>query len=131
MWRHFALVILFAGLSITARSQTVSLRIGFRDPACQNKPIKGVKVTLEGRRFSRSLKTDASGFFTISKLPPGIYQMTTNKYGFRNYVFNNIQILAGLGFQHVYDLERGYASNDYDRTINNPRSEPCKHEDKN
>ncbi|MFL6375815.1 MAG: carboxypeptidase-like regulatory domain-containing protein [Pyrinomonadaceae bacterium] len=120
----------FAAVSTVARSQTASLRVGFRDPACHGTPIKGVKVKVEGHRFSKTFKTDPTGFFTVSKLPHGTYRITTLKYGFKNTIIEHIELSRGGIFEHTFELERGYASDDGDPNIGNPRYDWCKHEDK-
>lgn len=81
--------------------------------------------------FSKKLKTDPAGF-VATQLRSGTYRVTTSKFGFKNYVFDSIELIAGRPFERVYDLERGLASDDYetDRIVNKPGYDPCKHEDR-
>lgn len=123
------LILLLSG-AILASGQDRKLHIRFLDPSCGDSPIKGVKVTVEGSpRFSKSYKTDRDGWFTAKKLPEGTYKLDVQKYGFKRYLINDINLTGDSKlFEFTYKLERGYPS--YDPNVGNPKYKPCKHEDK-
>src|SRR6185437_10979281 len=58
--------------------------------------IAGATVTATDAAtgFSRATKTDTNGFYTLSGLPPGIYNVSVNAPGFQTYARTGVSITA-------------------------------------
>ncbi len=81
------LATLLLAISITGFAQSDNTQIsGFiKDQA--GGVISGAKVTLKSdtRAFERSATTNSEGYFVITQLPPGLYTVTVEASGFKQY----------------------------------------------
>jgi hypothetical protein len=53
-----------------------------------------VMATDQATSFSRSTTTDSSGFYTLSGLPPGVYNVNVNAPGFQTSTHTGVSITA-------------------------------------
>ena len=54
----------------------------------------GVTATDAATGFSRDTKADTNGFYTLSGLPPGVYNVSVNAPGFQTYARTGVSITA-------------------------------------
>jgi CarboxypepD_reg-like domain/TonB-dependent Receptor Plug Domain len=92
-----SLVICF--VAIAAFAQKASMRGNVYDKATAE-PLPFVSVQLEGTGFGAN--TDVNGFFTISSVPPGSYNLVVTSLGFQK--FTTAVVLKGsqIEFQNIY-----------------------------
>lgn len=122
------IVVYFFTAVVAAQSGGGGIVIQFLDPQCSNKTIKGVKVIVRGKKFVKKTSTGSDGQITLGGLAPGKYQVFADKYGFKKLNVTNIDVSGGDVFQHAYQMERGYASDDANQFTRG--YDPCKHADK-
>src|SRR5438046_6293514 len=79
MTRHFVFILLFILASSAAYSQSGDLR-GFVYEEETSEPSPYVNVFLKGTQMVS--QTNLDGFFAISKIPPGNYEIMVTSIGF-------------------------------------------------
>jgi hypothetical protein len=68
-------------------------------------------ITAKSGKVKRKFKSNAAGKFEVC-LPAGIYQITVEKYGFKRYIVNDVEVRANATTTLNLDMEAGYASDD-------------------
>ena len=84
--------------------------VHLKDPWCKAGVAKA-SITIRGARLKRSYKTDAADDLEAC-LPPGVYTVTVEKYGFKRYVVNDLKIAPGETSPVNLDMEAGWATDD-------------------
>ena len=77
---------------------------GTKDPAISGsvsdafskKPVKGVTVYVTAKDGTKLITTDASGKFTIPKLPPGEITIQLEKKGYKTYRREKVVLKEGM-----------------------------------
>ena len=71
--------------------------------------IPGVAVVVvnEQTQFERAGASDEDGFYVLSNLPPGSYRVTIEHPGFKKFVRQNVQVIAGARVPVEPQLEIG------------------------
>jgi len=82
---HVLCLILACLASLHAQSDLASVTGVVTDPGQAVMP--GVTVTLRNTEtnIARSMQTNADGYYTLTNIPPGTYDLTAEKPGFRTY----------------------------------------------
>jgi hypothetical protein len=88
----------------------------------QGNRIVGATVTiLSGAQdFSRTFKTDASGTYSFSVLPPAVYSLTVEAPGFKKFVQNNITLEVGQAGSLNISLTVGSQATEVEVTAETP-----------
>src|SRR5581483_8619108 len=81
-----------------------------RDVFC-NTGVINAAITIKGDQIKRKLKSDSDGKFELC-LPAGKYQITVDRYAFKRYIMNDIQVRKETNTPINIDMERGYDSDD-------------------
>ena len=68
-------------------------------------------ITAKSGKVKRKFKSDRAGKFEVC-LPVGTYQITVEKYGFKRYIVNDVEVKPNATATVNLDMEAGYASND-------------------
>ncbi len=130
MTRRIAILSLILCISLFSFGQNRTLKLRFLDPSCDDSPIQGVRVKVNGSRHFSKYKTARNGWLVAKNLPETTFGLVVKKYGFKKYLIGDISLIGkSTTFEHIYKLERGYSSND--PNFGNPKYQPCKHKDKN
>src|SRR5262249_47851270 len=71
--------------------------------------VPGATVTARntGTGLSRAATTNTDGDYTITQLPPGIYEITIEARGFSKVVFKDVRVLVGARETRNIDLKAG------------------------
>ena len=72
--------------------------------------IAGASVLVEGNAFSRTVTTDADGYYRIVQVPPGAYSITTSATNFASERSENIQVTLGKSTTADIKLQAGGVS---------------------
>src|SRR2546421_5009601 len=97
-WRVLSLTLattLFAGISL-AQSDTASITGFVRDPSSRTVPNATITVKNETTGIERRSKSNESGYYIVSNLPPGPYTVAVEAPGFKKYEKTNNQLDANL-----------------------------------
>ena len=92
------LVVLVAAIStpaLFAQETTAGIQGLVKDPTGAVVPKATVEVTGPALIGSKAVETDSGGFYRISSLPPGSYDLTVNAGGFRKYKLSGIRLEVG------------------------------------
>jgi len=94
-WIYVLVLALFAGLSSAASAQGLNASVSGTITDTQGGAIPGVSVTVTniGTALSKTVKSDASGYYAAGDLNPGTYNIVVTAPGFATKKVNNI-ILA-------------------------------------
>jgi hypothetical protein len=68
-------------------------------------------ITAKSGKVKRKLKSDGAGKFEVC-LPAGTYQITVEKYRFKRYIVNDVEVKPNTTATVNLDMEAGYASDD-------------------
>ena len=68
-------------------------------------------ITAKGGKVKRKFKSDGAGRFEVC-LPAGTYQIRVERYGFKRYIVNEVQVKPDSVVSVDLDMEAGYASDD-------------------
>jgi carboxypeptidase family protein len=68
-------------------------------------------ITAKSGKVKRKFKSDKAGIFEVC-LPAGTYQIIVEKYGFKRYILNDVEVKPNETAKINLDLEAGYATND-------------------
>jgi Carboxypeptidase regulatory-like domain len=90
------------------------------DARCKTGVAKAA-ITIRGTKLKRKLKSNTEGNFEIS-LPPGTYQITIEKYGFKRYIVNDVKVGADTEFPVTVHMNYGWSTDD----PNHGKPEPCR-----
>ncbi len=71
-------------IGLTAATQPVSISGNIKDKKSR-KPVKGVTVTIKKKNFSKTVKTDDTGNYSVTDLEAGKYKLVVKKKGYKNY----------------------------------------------
>jgi len=97
--------------SSLASAQNVMLNGGFHGTVTDNSGalIPGAKVTVTNSNSGllRAVTTDASGFYTITQLPPGQYSVSVSKEGFSTVAQPSVELLMNQDLEANYTLQVG------------------------
>lgn len=71
--------------------------------------IVGVTVTIRNTdtNIEHTMATNEDGYFTITELPPGPYELTASKPGFNRYRESNIVLETGQQLKNDIELKLG------------------------
>src|SRR5690242_10336230 len=74
--------------------------------------IAGATVTIRNTdtNISHTIQSNEDGYFTITQLPPGPYQLTVAKPGFETYRESNIKLETGEQLRNDVPMKLGSAS---------------------
>ncbi len=90
------LAITFAvAAALSAQTDRATLRGTVSDPSGALVPEAGITVTEIATNLERKVASDANGNFEIPGLKPGLYRLTADKAGFRNFVAENLLLDSG------------------------------------
>ncbi|MBI3683704.1 MAG: TonB-dependent receptor [Acidobacteria bacterium] len=80
---------------------------GVTDP--EQAAMPDVKITIRnvGTNIARSMQTNHEGYFTLTNLPPGAYELTAEKEGFRSYRATGIVLETGQNLRRDVRLMVG------------------------
>jgi hypothetical protein len=68
-----------------------------------NEPLPGCNIIIEGTDLGAASNVD--GQFIILNIPPGIYTVRASMIGYKDYVINNVRIVADFTTQLEYLME--------------------------
>jgi hypothetical protein len=108
--RICASVLILGGLSLSyAAAQVATGDITGRvaDPGGSVVPGATVTARNTGTGLTRAVTTNSDGDYTISQLPPGIYDITVEARGFSRAVLKDVQVLVGARDTRNIDLRAG------------------------
>ena len=71
--------------------------------ASTNDPLPGCNIIIEGTDLGAASKLD--GQFIILNIPPGNYTVRASMIGYKDYIINNVQIVADFTTQLEYLME--------------------------
>ena len=85
---------------------------GTKDPAISGsvsdalskKPVKGVTVYVTAKDGTKLITTDASGKFTVPKLPPGEVTIQLEKKGYKTYRREKVVLKEGMQIKLNFDI---------------------------
>jgi hypothetical protein len=81
--------ILFCAPAVFAQSDLGSIQGVVKDPSSAVVPNATVSVRNAGDGLERKIKTNESGVFTVTSIPPGVYTVTVEAGGFKKYESKN------------------------------------------
>ena len=73
--------------------------------------IAKAAITAKSGKVKRKFKSDRAGKFEVC-LPAGPYQIIVEKYGFKRYILNDVEVKPNATTKVSLDIEAGYATND-------------------
>jgi hypothetical protein len=82
--------------------------------------IAKAAIRIKGEKIERESKSDSRGNFVFC-VPPGLYEVTVEKYGYKRYVVTNISVTAEAAATVGIEMEHGWSSDD----PNAGRPKPC------
>jgi outer membrane receptor protein involved in Fe transport len=92
------LVLLVAAIAtpaLFAQETTAGIQGSVKDPTGAVVPKATVEVMGPALIGSKAVETDSGGFYRISNLPPGSYELSVNAGGFRKYKLSGIRLEVG------------------------------------
>src|SRR5215467_690179 len=90
----FVLVCWLTGSAAFAQTGTTSLRGTVTDKSGAAVSGAAVRLVNSAQALEREITTKDSGEYEFLALPPGSYELTVEKEGFRKYQQNNLQLLV-------------------------------------
>ena len=90
-----------------------------RDVKCKSDIAKAA-IRIKGEKIQQESKSDSRGNFVFC-VPPGLYEVTVEKYGYKRYVVTNISVTAETVANVDIEMEHGWSSDD----PNAGRLKPC------
>ena len=72
--------------------------------AFSKKPVKGVTVYVTAKDGTKLITTDASGKFTVPKLPPGEITIQLEKKGYKTYRREKVVLKGGMQIKLNFDI---------------------------
>src|SRR2546423_1143678 len=91
-----------------------ALRGVVTDPNGAVVPGANVKATNVATGASRETKTNGEGVYTLSNLPPGVYEISVEAQGFKKSVLTNATLQVGQSQTYDFKLEVGEISDRID-----------------
>ena len=83
------------GITVPAQVTTGQISGTVKDPSGAAVPSVSVTVVDEQNSLTRRATTDADGFYLVSNLPAGSYQVRVEQQGFKSFVRSGLQLAAG------------------------------------
>ncbi|MBA3714845.1 MAG: carboxypeptidase regulatory-like domain-containing protein [Pyrinomonadaceae bacterium] len=87
--------LMLCAVTTVAQVSTGQISGTVKDPSGAAIPLASVNVVDEQTSFARHATTDGDGFYLVSNLPPGSYQVRVEQQGFKSFVRSGIQLTAG------------------------------------
>ena len=103
-------IILLCSLSATAQDYRATILGQVMDPGGASIPKASVKVTKKDTGVSRETITNDTGFYTITALDPGVYDVSVTAPGFSTLRRNDITLLTADKLNLSLKLEIGQVS---------------------
>ena len=108
--RICASVLILSSLSLgyaSAQVATGDITGRVLDPSASVVPGATVTARNTGTALTRAVTTNSDGDYTITQLPPGIYEITVEARGFSKAVLKDVQVLVGSRETRNFDLRAG------------------------
>ena len=109
-WGLFLSLVLVLCLPAFAQSDNSSISGIVKDPTGAVVANAKVIVKNEGTAFERQTTTNESGFYTVTNIPPGFYEVKVEATGFKSFVKTRNRLEAALPMQVNADLTVGQLS---------------------
>ena len=109
-WGLFLSLVLALCLPAFAQSDNSSISGIVKDPTGAVVANAKVVVKNEGTAFERQTTTNESGFYTVTNIPPGFYEVKVEATGFKSFVKTRNRLEAALPMQVNADLTVGQLS---------------------
>ncbi len=109
-WGLFLSLVLALCLPAFAQSDNSSISGIVKDPTGAVVANAKVIVKNEGTAFERQTTTNESGFYTVTNIPPGFYEVKVEATGFKSFVKTRNRLEAALPMQVNADLTVGQLS---------------------
>ncbi|MDH3268536.1 MAG: TonB-dependent receptor, partial [Ignavibacteria bacterium] len=97
------ILIILVGFTLSTLAGTTGKISGIVRDAETNEPLPGCNIVIEGTELGAASNLD--GQFIILNIPPGIYTVRASMVGYKNYVINNVRIVADFTTQLEYLME--------------------------
>src|SRR5262245_19677415 len=102
------IVFAFIGLAVSLHAQVAGSISGFiKDPTGAVLPGASVTAVLTGQQLTRTAVADATGFFSMLSMQPGIYEITTTASGFEKQVQEGVRLTSGESLRVDVTLKVG------------------------
>ncbi len=106
---------LLVGFFLVTLSQLMGQEVGTLTGTVTNAagaavPQANITIKSNSTGFSQSVITDASGNFTVSNLPHGVYTVTVEVSGYKRLSQENVQIMAGQPVKLTLGVQAGSAN---------------------
>src|SRR5215469_12295488 len=114
-FRLVAVVVLFAALSTSSPAQTTALLNGAITDS-SNAVISNARVTVTNvdTGIQRETASDATGFYEVSLLQPGAYNISVQKVGFRQFTRDGVRLEVNQVARVDFVLQLGAVSETVD-----------------
>lgn len=96
--------VLALGAAVYVRAGTTGIISGVVKSAEDGKPLSGVNVFVTGARLTAV--TDATGYYVITNVPPGEYEVRAEMVGFANGVSDHVQVTMDATSTVAFDLKQ-------------------------
>src|SRR5437870_2774356 len=107
-WTVPVLLSLAVGLPHRLQAQVTGTISGFvTDPSGEAVPEAAVTALLGIQNVTRSVKSNAEGFYNFSALSPGVYTLSTEKSGFERLVQTQVVLTVGQNLRLDFGLKLG------------------------
>ncbi|MCO4293243.1 TonB-dependent receptor [Solitalea sp. MAHUQ-68] len=87
--KHYFIFLLFLVFSIKAFAQNGTIK-GIVNDVYTNEPLAGVTITIQ--RINQTAVTDSAGHYSISNLPPGLYNLSVYFLGYKPKSVSEVQV---------------------------------------
>ena len=115
----FALLVSAAAEQPCPKAGEPKINGRLRDVRCKS-GIPKAAIVIKGGKLKRKGKSDSAGNFAVC-VPVGIYQVTVEKYGYKRYIVNDLNVTAEGNAIVDLEMEHGWATDD----PNEGKTEPC------
>jgi hypothetical protein len=100
----------FALLTLWGQSDLATITGVVTDPAQAVMPVVTIVIRNVDTNIARTMQTNADGYFTVTNLPPGSYELIAEKPGFRTYRETGILLEVGQTLRSDVRLSAGSTS---------------------
>src|SRR5689334_12265480 len=91
--RAFLLAVVWVTMATASTAQTTTATVQGTITDATGAALPDASVVITGETASRSVRSDARGFYRVSSLPAGVYVLTASREGFLTTVIDTLSLV--------------------------------------